>query len=60
MKSEIRSLTENEVSDVSGGVVAVPAWAIALGWAVVGNAVYDALKDAGVFAPIDVEGMLGG
>jgi lactobin A/cerein 7B family class IIb bacteriocin len=51
MQTEIRSLTEHEVEGVSGGVI--PAWLVALGWAIVGNAVYDALKDGGVFKPID-------
>jgi hypothetical protein len=58
MKNEIRSLTENEVDDVSGAVI--PAWLAVLAGGVATNAIYDGLKEAGVFAPIDWQGMLGG
>jgi hypothetical protein len=39
MKNEIRSLTENEVDDVSGAVI--PAWLAVLAEGVATNAIYD-------------------
>lgn len=51
MKNEIRSLTENEVDDVSGA--AMPAWLAAALAGIAINAAYDGLKEAGVFKAID-------
>ena len=39
---------------------AIPAWLAVLAAGVATNAIYDGLKEAGVFAPIDWQGMLGG
>lgn len=58
MKNEIRSLTEIEVDDVSGG--AIPAWFVAAAAGIAINAAYDGLKEAGVFQAIDLQDFLRG
>jgi hypothetical protein len=49
---EIQTLTPSDVEEVSGA--AVPAWLVALGLSAAGSAIYDGLKEAGVFKPIQL------